>query len=104
MSMPSTTPRTSAQIVSGSDQLPCTADVIGKRAVSIQHPDWRGGFDLDLEQGAMTRRAFLERCAGERALVSTYHLPFPGLGNVARAGAAFIWVPGDGQWDGVSPK
>jgi hypothetical protein len=52
----------------------------------------------------MTRRAFLERCAGERALVSTYHLPFPGLGHVARAGAAFIWVLGDWQWDGVSPK
>jgi glyoxylase-like metal-dependent hydrolase (beta-lactamase superfamily II) len=94
---------TSVQITSGSDQLLCTADVIGNRAVSFQHPDWRGGFDLDLEQGAKTRRAFLERCASERMLVSTYHLPFPGLGHVARAGTAFNWVPVDWQWDGLSP-
>ena len=94
---------TSVQIASGSAQLLCTGDVIGNRAVSVQHPDWRGGFDLNLEQGAKTRRAFLERCMGEKALASTYHLPFPGLGHVATAGSAFPWVPVDWRWDGVSP-
>jgi glyoxylase-like metal-dependent hydrolase (beta-lactamase superfamily II) len=68
---------TSVQIASGSNQLLCTADVVGNRAVAFQHPDWRGGFDLDLDQGAKTRRAFLDRCASEKVLVSTYHLPFP---------------------------
>jgi glyoxylase-like metal-dependent hydrolase (beta-lactamase superfamily II) len=94
---------TSVQIASGSDYLLCTADVVGNRAVGFQHPDWRGGFDLDLEQGAKTRRAFLERCATEKALVSSYHLPFPGLGHIARAGTAFRWVPSDWHWEGVSP-
>jgi hypothetical protein len=86
-----------------SEQLLCSADVMGNRAVTFQHPDWRGGFDLDLEKGAKTRRGFLERCASEGALVSSYHLPFPGLGHVARAGAAFTWIPVDWQWEGVSP-
>jgi glyoxylase-like metal-dependent hydrolase (beta-lactamase superfamily II) len=94
---------TSVQIASGSDHLLCTADVIGNRAVGVQRPDWRGGFDLDLEQGAKTRRAFLERCASEKALISSYHLPFPGLGHVARAGTSFSWVPSDWRWEGVSP-
>lgn len=94
---------TSVQITSGSDHLLCTADVVGNRAVGFQHPDWRGGFDLDLEQGAKTRRAFLERCAAEKAFVSSYHLPFPGLGHVARVGTAFSWVPSDWRWEGVSP-
>lgn len=94
---------TSVQIASGSSQLLCTADVVGNRAVAFQHPDWRGGFDLDLDQGAKTRRAFLDRCASERVMVSSYHLPFPGVGHVVRAGAAFSWLSSDWRWDSVSP-
>ena len=94
---------TSVQIASGSDHLLCTADVIGNRAVGIQRPDWRGGFDLDLEQGAKTRRTFLERCESERAFASSYHLPFPGLGHIARVGTVFTWVPSDWRWEGASP-
>lgn len=104
MATPGHTPgHISIRIASGSDLVLCTGDVMGNRAVSIQRPDWRGGFDLDLEQGARTRRAFLERCASEGALVSSYHLPFPGLGHVARAGTAFSWIPSDWHWERVSP-
>jgi hypothetical protein len=56
----------------GPNQLLCSADVVGNRAVAFQHPDWRGGFDLDLDQGAKTRRAFLDRCASEKVMISTY--------------------------------
>jgi len=94
---------TSLQIASGSNQLLCTADVVGNRAVGFQHPDWRGGFDLDLDQGAKTRRAFLDRCASEKVMVSSYHLPFPGIGHVVRTGTAFSWLPSDWRWEGVSP-
>jgi glyoxylase-like metal-dependent hydrolase (beta-lactamase superfamily II) len=94
---------TSVQIASGSNQLLCTADVVGNRAVGFQHPDWRGGFDLDLDQGAKTRRAFLDRCASEKVMVSSYHLPFPGIGYVVRSGTAFSWLPSDWRWEGVSP-
>jgi glyoxylase-like metal-dependent hydrolase (beta-lactamase superfamily II) len=90
---------TSVQVASGSNQLLCTADVVGHRAVSFQHPDWHVGFDLDLDQGAKTRRAFLERCASEKAMVSSYHLPFPGVGHVLRAGTAFSWLPSDWGWE-----
>jgi glyoxylase-like metal-dependent hydrolase (beta-lactamase superfamily II) len=94
---------TSVQIASGSNQLLCTADVVGNRAVAFWHPEWRGGFDLDLDQGAKTRRAFLDRCASEKVMVSSYHLPFPGIGNVVRSGTAFNWLPSDWRWEGVSP-
>jgi glyoxylase-like metal-dependent hydrolase (beta-lactamase superfamily II) len=93
---------TSVQIASGSNQLLCTADVVGNRAVGFQHPDWRGGFDLDLDQGAKTRRAFLDRCASEKVMVSSYHLPFPGIGRVVRTGTAFSWLPSDWAWE-VAP-
>ena len=35
---------------------------------------------------------------GEKAMVSSYHLPFPGVGHVVRAGAAFSWLPSDWGW------
>lgn len=31
--------------------------------------------------------------------VSTYHLPFPGVGHVVRAGTAFRWIPDDWAWE-----
>lgn len=89
----------SVHLASGREELLCTGDVVGNRAVAFRHPDWRGGFDLDLDQGAKTRRAFLERCASEKILVASYHLPFPGLGHVARDGAAFRWVPAEMRWE-----
>lgn len=89
----------SLHIVSGSDELICTGDAVGNRAVSFQKPDWRGGYDMDLDQGARTRRAFLDRCATDKVLVASYHLPFPGVGHVARDGTAFRWVPADWRWD-----
>lgn len=104
LATPGHTPgHTSVQIASGSNQLLCSADVVGNRAVAFQHPDWRGGFDLDLDQGAKTRRAFLDRCASEKVMISTYHLPFPGVGHVVRTGTAFGWLPSDWRWEGVSP-
>ena len=30
---------------------------------------------------------------------ASYHLPFPGLGHVARDGAAFRWVPAEMRWE-----
>jgi len=89
----------SVHLASSGKELLCTGDVVGQRAVAFRHPDWRGGFDLDLDQGAKTRRAFLERCASEKILVASYHLPFPGLGHVAREGSAFRWVPAEMRWE-----
>jgi hypothetical protein len=77
--------------------------VVWNRAVGFQHPDWRGGFDLDRDQSVKTRRAFLDRCASEKAMVSSYHLPFPGIGHVVRSGTTFSWLPSDWRWEGVSP-
>jgi len=57
---------TSVQIASVLASFSVRQMLLGNRAVSFQHPDWRVGFDLDLDQGAKTRRAFLDRCASEK--------------------------------------
>jgi glyoxylase-like metal-dependent hydrolase (beta-lactamase superfamily II) len=100
MSTPGHTPgHVSVHIASEGEELVCTGDVVGNRAVGFQHPDWRGGFDLDLDQGVKTRRSFLDSAASKKVLVASYHLPFPGLGHVAREGTAYRWIQADWMWD-----
>jgi glyoxylase-like metal-dependent hydrolase (beta-lactamase superfamily II) len=89
----------SLHVASGRDELLCTGDVVGNRAVSFQRPHWRGGYDMDLDKGARVRRSFLDRCATEKVMVASYHLPFPGIGHVARDGTAFRWVAADWRWE-----
>ena len=89
----------SVQIASGSDALFCTADCISNRLVSFEHPDWPLGFDLDGDQGVRTRNSVLDRCATDKILISSFHLPFPGLGHVVRAGSAYRYLPIDFAWN-----
>ena len=84
--------------LSGEDALLVTVDVAPNRTVSFEHPEWKFGFDFDGDQGVSTRRSLLERAAAEKLLISTYHLPFPGIGHVTKTGGVYRWMPIDHQW------
>jgi glyoxylase-like metal-dependent hydrolase (beta-lactamase superfamily II) len=88
----------SVHISSGSEEMLVTGDVVVDSAVSFQHPEWPFDFDLDVQQGAKTRMAFLDRAAADRTLVGSYHLPFPGFGHVVREGSGYRWLPADWCW------
>lgn len=59
----------------------------------FEHVSWHFGFDSDGALAEATRRRVLQRCADEGLLTLFYHLPFPGLGRVKQAGAAFAFEP-----------
>lgn len=59
--------------------------------LQIEHPEWSPVFDSLPPLSRSTRRALVDRARRERALVLSYHLPFPGIGRIA-----------DGAWDGIS--
>ncbi len=61
--------------------------------MQFAHPEWSASFDADTGGSVPTRRAMLGRVADERLLAVFYHLTFPGLGWVTRAGAGFAWAP-----------
>lgn len=61
--------------------------------MQFAHPEWSSSFDLDTTRSVPTRRAALQRAAYEGALALFYHLTFPGLGYVERAGAGFRFRP-----------
>ena len=77
---------------------PSAEFVASETEVGFLHPEWPFGFDIDVPMGTKTRMAFLDRAAADKTLVSSYHLPFPGFGHVAREGSAYRWLPADWRW------
>lgn len=82
----------SVLVSSGSDTLLVTADAVQNAHVSFAHPDWHPRADMDGAQAAKSRRQMLDMAATDKLRVLSYHIPFPGLGRVARSGSAFAWV------------
>lgn len=81
------------RIESEGERLLIWSDACLHYIVSLQRPDWQAAVDDDKDKAANTRWRLLARTADERILVAGYHMPFPGLGHVERAGNAFRWVP-----------
>lgn len=88
----------SLQITSGSESLIVTADTLTHPFISFEHPDWWPRTDLLADQAEKSRRTVLEMAATDRTQMLVYHLTFPGLGNVARDGNAYRWIPSTWKW------
>ena len=89
----------SVQLTSSGEQALVVGDAITQVLISFRHPEWRPGYDGDMDQAVATRRRLLDQATTDRLLVLGYHFPFPGVGNVARDGAAYRWVPEHWRWD-----
>ena len=77
----------------GPDPVLVTGDAITHPVISFERPDWEIGSDQDRAQGAVTRKALLDRLTAEKVVIVGFHLPYPGIGTVERAGAAYRFVP-----------
>lgn len=75
-----------------------SADCFHHPVISLANPAWRMGFDVDPEAGSATRKRILDMAAADRLWVVGYHLPWPGLGQVARAGTGYRWLPATFTW------
>ncbi|PHR18747.1 MAG: MBL fold metallo-hydrolase [Hoeflea sp.] len=76
----------------GSEPVLVAGDAILHFAVSFEHPSWPSGSDQDPEMGIATRKKLLDRLAGDKAMLTAYHLPTPGEGRVERDGTAYRFV------------
>lgn len=76
-----------------------SVDCFHHPVISLANPDWYNGADIDPVQGAATRRKILDMAATDRLWVVGYHLPWPGLGRVARDGSGYRWLPATFMWE-----
>jgi glyoxylase-like metal-dependent hydrolase (beta-lactamase superfamily II) len=80
-------------VESAGKRLVIIADAANHSVMSIGRPDWHVRFDMDKEKGAATRRRVLDMLASEKVAFTGYHMPFPSIGYVEKAGDSFRWVP-----------
>jgi glyoxylase-like metal-dependent hydrolase (beta-lactamase superfamily II) len=81
------------RLESGGQQLMICADFANHYVWSLAHPDWEVKFDMDKEAAAQTRRRLLDMLAAEGLPFIGYHMPFPALGYVEKAGEGYGYVP-----------
>jgi glyoxylase-like metal-dependent hydrolase (beta-lactamase superfamily II) len=79
-------------IGSGRDQLMHFVDVVHNHAISFARPEWVMQYDVQSDVAIATRKRVLERVAADRVRVFGAHMPFPALGRVRKAGAAYEYV------------
>jgi glyoxylase-like metal-dependent hydrolase (beta-lactamase superfamily II) len=89
----------SVQLASSGEQALVTGDAVTNGLISFAHPEWKPGYDAEMDEAVLSRRRLLDQAATDRVLLLGYHLPFPGVGNVARDGAVYRWMPEHWRWD-----
>ncbi len=83
----------SVLVADGGQSLMIGGDVLTHTAISFAQPAWRIGSDFDRDRAVLTRKALLDQLAGDKTPLVGFHLAWPGLGVVERAGPAYRFIP-----------
>jgi glyoxylase-like metal-dependent hydrolase (beta-lactamase superfamily II) len=86
-------------VESGGQRLLIWGDVANQYVVSIQQPEWGTGFDDVKDVAIATRKRVLDMVATDKVPVAGFHMPFPSLGWVEKAGTGYRWVPASYQFN-----
>jgi glyoxylase-like metal-dependent hydrolase (beta-lactamase superfamily II) len=70
-----------------------TGDSVTNTAISFNHPDWAFNFDADPGMASETRKRVLDMAMHDKLTLIGYHFAFPGIGNVAKEGDSYRFVP-----------
>lgn len=81
------------ELTSEGERLLCLGDTLYDR-IQLRRPEWWTRFDVDGAASVSARRRLLDEAADADIPVTVYHLPFPGLGRIRRAGGVYEWVEG----------
>ena len=85
------------RVESGEAAMVFFGDLAHLAAVQMADPLVAITLDSDQEVAVATRLNWFERFATENTLVAGAHMPFPGIGHIARNGAGYEWLPLDGR-------
>lgn len=76
-------------VTSGAKPLAITADCAHHHILFVEKPKIEFGYDTDSKQAVATRLKMWDMLATDRIPFIAYHFPWPGLGNLAKAGDAY---------------
>ena len=82
----------SVMVENGGQRLMIGGDVLANNAISFARPDWPIGSDFDRDRAVATRKSLLDQLVADKIPLVGFHLAWPGLGMVERAGKAYRLV------------
>jgi glyoxylase-like metal-dependent hydrolase (beta-lactamase superfamily II) len=68
-------------------------DIVHNAALQFPEPERALVFDTDLPMAIASRKKVFDMAATDRLLIAGAHLPFPGVGHVAKAAVGYAYVP-----------
>jgi glyoxylase-like metal-dependent hydrolase (beta-lactamase superfamily II) len=68
-------------------------DIVHSAALQFADPDRSISFDTDQAMAIAARKKVFDMVVSDRLMVAGAHLPFPGLGHVAKASAGYAYLP-----------
>lgn len=89
----------SVLIESDGDSLIALGDAMTNAYMDFEHPEWVIERDEDKDLTVKTRLGLLDRAASDKMAIVGYHFPFPGVGHVAKDGAAYRFIPALWRWN-----
>lgn len=96
MHLPGHTPgHTGFRVTSGKGDLLIWGDVVHAAVLQFAKPDWALAFDVDQDMAIATRKKVFDMASTDRVQVAGMHLPYPGIGNIAKASEGYRYVKSD---------
>jgi glyoxylase-like metal-dependent hydrolase (beta-lactamase superfamily II) len=71
----------------------CNIGDVAHHVILFEHPRVEVAFDTDSRQGAESRVKLFDLLAAQRIPLLVFHMPWPGLGQLAKRGDGFRYVP-----------
>ena len=84
---------TMVRVSSGSDQLLLWTDIVHSAILQFPEPERSIAFDLDPAQAIATRKKVMDMVSNDKMQIAGTHIPFPGIGHVAKAATGYAFVP-----------
>jgi glyoxylase-like metal-dependent hydrolase (beta-lactamase superfamily II) len=84
---------TMVRLSSGPSELLLWGDIVHNATLQFPEPDRAISFDTDQAMAVASRKRVFDMVATDKLLIAGSHLPFPGLGHVARASTGYAYVP-----------
>jgi glyoxylase-like metal-dependent hydrolase (beta-lactamase superfamily II) len=85
-------------VESNNQRLLIWADVANHYVMSIQQPEWHFAGDDMRDEAIATRKRIFDMVSTDKLPVVGFHMPFPSIGFVEKAGAGYRWVPASYQF------
>jgi glyoxylase-like metal-dependent hydrolase (beta-lactamase superfamily II) len=84
---------TMVRLSAGPGELLLWGDIVHNAALQFPEPDRAISFDTDQALAIASRKRVFDMTATDKLLIAGSHLPFPGLGHVAKAASGYAYVP-----------